>query len=235
MTRAISRLWNYITGDLSGALFVIGALGLLFNWHFVEEHVDPLPPIPDPVVVPASEVFDPKGKTIGWLRIIYQRTLRDDEDSPLKVRYMADPTNWSHDPRAEQVILSVSVSAANLVLQPEPLHYTFSSRTLLLTRADERTWLVSTKKPGDYHILIRFDAPPGFRSVAVNGVQLADNSVETSLPVTVYTPYRMPQMVIDGAKLAGTILSFLLTLPLATILLTKYLEQRKKRARRQKK
>jgi hypothetical protein len=234
------RVWRYIVEHFAGALALIGvvaAVAITFSVDDYAERVNKasLRPSSEDTET-AFEVRDSRNQPTGWLRITYQSVMRDDEETELKVAYFGDSNGgWQRgrrDPREVTLPkLSVSVRSCNLALQPEPKDYTFNLNRIQQVLSDQRTWTVSALKTGDWKIIVRFDASKGFqtRSVLVNSTQLEEHIAEVALAVNVYKPYRVPELTLDAMKIAGTIASFLLTLPLLSILLTWYLEKKKRR------
>lgn len=117
---------------------------------------------------------------------------------------------------------SISVYASHLTLKPEPLEYEFDLLVLQSSGADRHIWTISPQVEGDYTIVARLNVPNGFRAtaVSVNGTELADGAAEISLPVAIYTRHKTTQAAVTLWKVAGTIISFLLTLPLTKMWVT---------------
>jgi hypothetical protein len=194
------------------------------------------PPAGDPraVAIPYA-VVNPAGRRIGALGIDWPRRLRENEDGLVRVRYAAAP-EWAAAFRAQAadrrapLRLTVRLAAARLELQPQPADYAFDTARIAAAGSDERSWIVSPDKEGDYTLLVRLDAEPaGFAAVPIAAAGAAAGAAgEVALPIAVSTRYLVPQWALDLARLAASALTFLLTLPLAAA----WLQRRRKKRRR---
>lgn len=172
------------------------------------------------------------GSPVGWLLITYKDVMRGDEESAFEVRYSTQGSFWSRNP-PQNSGMSVSISANGLSILPVPMTYTFNGQRLAFFRDDNHIWTVSAKKDGDFLVAVRFSVPRGLilKPIEVNGRPLDAVTAELTLPVKVYTPFEFWNLAGNCAKYMGTIIAFLLSLPLASILLTWYLKRKQKESR----
>jgi hypothetical protein len=186
--------------------------------------------------VHALVIIDEFGKRAGWLHIRYSEAMEVGKDASFDAIYKTDISTWGRSRALLRGKLVVSVWASSLEMRPEPREYTFDNQRILRRGADNRIWTVVADKNGHYNITVRFTTPPSTkaRGVHVNGVEKSDVATEFVLPVTVSSSFKIETIIRQSASYVGSILSFLLALPLAGILLTHYLRQRNQRRKKKK-
>jgi hypothetical protein len=237
--RFADRIRRFLTDELSLVLLVVGIAGFFLAPRIIDEYARRQATTWNATHYSTAADLSPialrnsSGTTIGWLRIKYLRSMRENEDAPLDVEYLADRAAWSADPSLPIALkLAVSVRASHLSILPQPNEYAFDIQRVMRAGGDNHIWTVSPEKEGDYTLVVRLDvAPSSFRAIPeeVNGSVLANEAGEIPLPVTVYTEYLVPQAAINLCKAAGAILSFLLTLPMSKIILDRYLAKRSRK------
>jgi hypothetical protein len=171
---------------------------------------------------------------VGWLQVRYPPVMEPTHDAPFEVIYVGDPRGWSRRSFSGQ--MTVAIAAASLSIKPEPLEYAFDMDRIRIVGSDNRIWTLVAEKEGNFTIVVRFVVPRGMQAQAVqiNGSQLDDISTSFSLPIKVASSYKISTIMRECAAALGSIVSFLLALPLATILLTWYLNKKKKKLRPRK-
>lgn len=177
---------------------------------------------------------EPVEHIAGWLHISYSPSMQVGHETTFEATYSGD---WRRDARLLVGTMTVAVWATSLSLKPEPYDYAFSVERIRFRGSDNRIWTVTADKAGEFNIVVRFVSPigTGARLVHINGEQLSDNSTSFHLPVKVFSPPRSVwTMLSESANLVGSMVSFLLALPTAGILLTWYLNKKKRRAPKSK-
>jgi len=154
--------------------------------------------------------------------------MRIDEDALLEVIFTADKNAARQYASAGVKDASISVNASSLNIRPEPTTYKFDRERISGPGIDKHIWIVNATKNGDFFITVRCKVPKRMyaQPLEVNGKSF-DEGAEVTLPVNVYTPVASLAGVAGFAQYAGPILSFLLTLPLLSVILTWYLGKKK--------
>ncbi len=179
-----------------------------------------------PSVATPLAVRTPQGQLLGWLRVTYPRTIRQNQDAPIDVLYKAQPDTWKSAAKGP-VSLAVAIRVNRLTVQPKPYTYRFDTARITRSGQDNHIWVLSSKQEGDYTLVLRLTAQPPdvqVRHIEVNGTPAPMNSAEVALPVRVETRYDVPQAVVDLGKAIAATLSFLLTLPAVKLLAERYLK-----------
>ena len=215
-------------------LGLAGLAGLVIAFTLVDRLF--LRPPPDgadlgPASFAALGVRSPYGAAVGTLDVEYPRSLRENEDGSILVRYRAAEGWRERFAAAPDLRLEVSIDAARLDIAPAPARHAFDNARIAAAGRDSRRWILSPKAEGDYTLLVRLSAQPaGFTThhVAANGALLGEEE-EVGLPVAVSTRYLVPQLAVDLAKGGVALLSFLLTLPAAAYAIRHLLRRRRPR------
>jgi hypothetical protein len=235
LPQLVRRAGDYIVSNWALAFLLVGVTGLILSSaivdHFIKLTEAAVNADRHSVVneLRGFRVEQPDGSPIGWLSIKYSRKMRDDEDAPFEVSYVGDRNFWSNAHSALNA-LTVSVRAANLSLQAEPYSYEFDLGRIRQRGFDNHIWTVTSQKHGDYSIVVNLQVVPDyFRTIAVaiNNEQSQQQTGDISLRVSVYTMYYVSELVANMCRGTVAFISFLLTLPAATIVWTWYSQRRK--------
>ena len=212
MTQSVGLLPTLLAAPGLAALFAVPAVADLAFRRPPPEAADPADP--GQRAAPLFAVRNRRGAEIEILNVDYPRSMRENEARPLHLRYVAAPGWRSAFARDREVRIQATVGGARLNLVPDPAHYAFRNDRIVARGGDGRGWSVSPQAEGDYRLHVRLEVEPADFPVArihANGARTAGDDV--SLPVTVYTRYKVSQATVDWVKAIGTVLGFLLTLP----------------------
>jgi hypothetical protein len=248
MIERLKRVWFLLL-----AAAVVSAVGLprLIDRAAAPPREDAAP-APTVATAPRLVVRDPDGQAIGWLRIRYPQTIRENQEGILEAEYTTGDTQWEagdtqwkagdgpdggagYRSVRPPTGMKVELSGADLALAPSPIH-DFDVARIAATGSERVKWIVSPKKEGDHMLLVRFAVSPAtFKAVPIsaNGEALGDDP-QLLLPVKVVTIYGVPKAAVLIAKSGVGLLSFLLTLPAALLLFDKLFRQKRKVARRRR-
>lgn len=222
MSGRVARAWKRLTEPSPSRAALLGGLTLLpLAAFFIAGGLLSRPP-PDPanpadpgqVAAPAFAVRNPAGAQIGEVRVDYPRSMRENEARPLVVRYVASPRWRGAFAAWRELRIEAEVSGSRLTVGPEPRRYVFRNDRIAARGEDSRGWDVSPQSEGSGRIRLRLEAEPATFTVAVAaGGASAGPGNDLSLPVTVYTRYSVPQIVVDLVKGTFALAAFLAGLP----------------------
>jgi hypothetical protein len=229
---SVARFERHLTIWAAAILFALGVWCLVtLPATMKEAMLDYGKKLEGPKSLHAIELLNPDeagGASVGWLLINYKDRMSPDEDAVLEVIYKAQGRSWGHQTSRDIGMSVVVASSSNLSISPPPNNYIFDGRRLAFTGVDNHIWTVSAKNKGNYLISFRYTVPRNLkmRAVAVNG-NFQDASVtEFALPVEVSTPFISWTLLGTCAQCMGTIISFLLGLPLASVIVAWYLKKK---------
>lgn len=207
-------------------LLAVGVVGLSGGSWIIEQGLrDRWPP---PVAVTHQKplaVVNAAGVRLGWLSVVYPKTLRENQSGAITVTYTPDLDAWkSHPTWGETIKLTASITGAGVALTPEPLNYAFANDKIA-AGGDSRTWLMMPAHDGDYNLLVSLAvAPAKFRVTRfeANGAPLVRPDAAV-LPVRVVTPFLVSKTALDLIKGGAALISFLFTLPAGLVAARKFL------------
>ena len=178
--------------------------------------------ISDAILVPTSV---PASSPPGELFVTYAREMQVDQEPLLEFTFKMRQPYTASKSKTKRDEASIAVSTSNLALRPEPTTYKFDLERLAKTFSDSHNWFVTATRDGNFNLIIR---PKGIvADIYINQRRVNSDTAEYILPVTVYTPWMSRAGAAAFAQYAGPIISFLLTLPILSVLLKSYLERKR--------